>query len=117
MSFVEHPVSASEELFRVEGVRFRYREGAPWALRGVDFVLRRRRRIAFVGANGSGKTTTFFVLRDLFRRKRGASRFGARKSTPHLSSRRKSGRSSSEALGFSFKTPTTCSSPSRCSRT
>ncbi|PTQ51958.1 MAG: ATPase component CbiO of energizing module of cobalt ECF transporter [Brockia lithotrophica] len=66
MSFVEHPVSASEELFRVEGVRFRYREGAPWALRGVDFVLRRRRRIAFVGANGSGKTTTFFVLRGLF---------------------------------------------------
>ncbi|RKQ88982.1 energy-coupling factor ABC transporter ATP-binding protein [Brockia lithotrophica] len=71
VSVAEYSVALSEELFRVEGVHFRYREGSPWALRGVDFVLRRRRRVAFVGANGSGKTTTFFVLRGLFTPEKG----------------------------------------------
>ncbi len=44
------------------GVEFRYAEGGPLVLGGVDLSLDRRERLGIVGANGSGKSTLFDLM-------------------------------------------------------
>ena len=46
----------------LEGARLRYGPGGPWVLDGVDLRLDPGRRVAVVGASGSGKTTIANVL-------------------------------------------------------
>jgi ATP-binding cassette subfamily C protein CydC len=46
----------------VEGLRFRYAEGEPYALDGITFSLPQGRAFAIVGSSGGGKTTLVNVL-------------------------------------------------------
>jgi ATP-binding cassette, subfamily C, bacterial CydC len=47
---------------KLEGARARYRDDGPWVLDGVDLELSLGRRVALVGASGSGKTTIAHAL-------------------------------------------------------
>ncbi|MFE0589467.1 thiol reductant ABC exporter subunit CydC [Micromonospora echinospora] len=58
----ERPVPTAGHHVRLDGVRVRYREGAPPALDGVDLDLPAGRRIAVVGPSGAGKSTLAAVL-------------------------------------------------------
>jgi ABC-type multidrug transport system fused ATPase/permease subunit len=48
------------------GIGFRYAENRPWALRGIELVVPRGKRIALVGETGSGKSTLARLLLRLF---------------------------------------------------
>lgn len=50
---------------RLEEVRFRYLDDGPWVLDCVDLIITKGARVAFVGATGSGKSTTLDVLMGL----------------------------------------------------
>ncbi|MEU4569752.1 thiol reductant ABC exporter subunit CydC [Micromonospora sp. NPDC023956] len=58
----DRPVPAAGHHVRLDGVRVRYRDGAPPALDGVDLDLPAGRRIAVVGPSGAGKSTLAAVL-------------------------------------------------------
>jgi ATP-binding cassette subfamily C protein CydC len=47
---------------KFEKVSFRYHAKAPWALSAVDFQIPSGRRVAVIGATGSGKTTLVQLL-------------------------------------------------------
>lgn len=48
-----------------QGVGFRYEEGQPWVLQDVTFTIPKGSRVGFVGATGSGKSTTLDLLMGL----------------------------------------------------
>lgn len=50
---------------RFENVRFRYSPAAPWVLDGVNMVIPKGAKVAFVGSTGSGKSTTLDLLMGL----------------------------------------------------
>jgi thiol reductant ABC exporter CydC subunit len=62
---VEEPLSPvppeRAQVVALEGARLRY-DGGPWVLDGVDLALAPGRRVALVGASGSGKTTIARLL-------------------------------------------------------
>lgn len=53
------------EAIHFEGVRFRYSDVGPWVLDGIDFRIPKGARVGFVGATGSGKSTTLDLLMGL----------------------------------------------------
>lgn len=60
---------------QVRGVRFRYHEGAPWALDGIDLDIPAGAKVAVVGASGSGKSTLVNLLVSLYRPTEGSIRY------------------------------------------
>lgn len=50
---------------RLEGIRYRYGEGAPEVLKGVDLVIPQGAAVAFVGSSGAGKTTLLDIIMGL----------------------------------------------------
>jgi ATP-binding cassette subfamily B protein len=50
---------------RFDRVRFRYSSDGPWVLNGLDLTIAKGARIGFVGATGSGKSTTMDLLMGL----------------------------------------------------
>ena len=46
-------------------MRFRYSSDGPWVLNGLDLTIAKGARIGFVGATGSGKSTTMDLLMGL----------------------------------------------------
>lgn len=58
------PLNFHNEI-RFDNVRFRYVGDGPWVLDGLDLVIRKGARIGFVGATGSGKSTTLDLLMGL----------------------------------------------------
>lgn len=60
----------NEIIIRAENLHFDYDDGTQ-ALRGVDLEIRRGRKVAFLGANGSGKSTFFFCLNGIHRPREG----------------------------------------------
>lgn len=67
---LESPVEPTGDLrpcplqgdIRLEGLSFRYSEGAPWVLRDIDLHLRPGEKIALVGRTGAGKSTLARIL-------------------------------------------------------
>jgi ABC-type multidrug transport system fused ATPase/permease subunit len=53
------PITESIEL---RDVWFRYQDGGPWALQGINLVLRPGERVGIVGENGAGKSTFVKLL-------------------------------------------------------
>lgn len=49
----------SDTIIKAESLCFTYEDGTE-ALKGIDLEIGRGRKVAFLGANGSGKSTFFF---------------------------------------------------------
>jgi len=58
----EHAVPPLRHGIELRDVWFRYAEGGPWVLRGVDLFLPAGRTTALVGLNGAGKSTLVKLL-------------------------------------------------------
>ena len=50
---------------RFTAVRFRYSNGGPWVLNGLELTIRKGSRVGIVGTTGSGKSTTLDLLMGL----------------------------------------------------
>lgn len=50
-----------ETIIKAENITFTYEDGTQ-ALKGIDIEIKKGRKIAFLGANGSGKSTFFLCL-------------------------------------------------------
>ena len=60
---VENPLpELSEQLLRLEGVRFRYRNGSRDVLCGLNWTLEQGQYISILGKNGEGKSTLIKLL-------------------------------------------------------
>ncbi|ETK38159.1 ABC transporter ATP-binding protein, partial [Microbispora sp. ATCC PTA-5024] len=66
------PLAPLRRAVELRDVWFRYGEGAPWVLRGVDLVIPRGARIGLVGVNGAGKSTLVKLLCRMYEPERGA---------------------------------------------
>jgi len=61
---------------QIRDLRFRYAATGPWALDGIDLDLAAGRRVAVVGASGSGKTSIANVLLRFWEYQEGTIRLG-----------------------------------------
>ena len=52
----------TDVILKAENLDFSYDEGRSYALKGLSLELKRGRKIIFMGANGSGKSTFFLCL-------------------------------------------------------
>lgn len=55
-------VSRLEPLITLENVRFRYAQGEPWVIDGVNLTLRPNETAVLVGKSGCGKSTLFKII-------------------------------------------------------
>lgn len=69
----EDSSSVETDLSRIRGnitlkkVKFRYAEGEPWVLSGIDMVIPAGQSLALVGASGCGKTTLCKIIMGLLK--------------------------------------------------
>jgi ABC-type multidrug transport system fused ATPase/permease subunit len=61
-----------KESIQFQQVRFRYSESMPWVLNGLDLKIPKGARVGFVGATGSGKSTTLDLVMGLLSPTEGA---------------------------------------------
>lgn len=61
-----------KEAIQFQQVRFRYSESMPWVLNGLDLKIPKGARVGFVGATGSGKSTTLDIVMGLLSPTEGA---------------------------------------------
>ncbi len=54
--------AAVDDIIEVQGLRKRYVPGAPEAVSGIDFSVRRGEVFGLLGPNGAGKTTTIGII-------------------------------------------------------
>lgn len=59
-----------ETIIKAENIRFTYDDGTE-ALKGIDLTITKGRKVAFLGANGSGKSTFFLCLNGIHQPSRG----------------------------------------------
>lgn len=71
----ERPACAGEEVIRFEGVDFAYDEGEN-VLTDVSFSIQKGERIAVIGKNGAGKSTTAKLICGIARPQKGRIRIG-----------------------------------------
>lgn len=60
-----------EIILEASNVHFAYDEGGPHSLDGVDLKIRRGSKVAFMGANGCGKSTFFLCCNGILRPQQG----------------------------------------------
>ncbi|MFC5184287.1 ABC transporter ATP-binding protein [Actinomadura harenae] len=66
------PVPELRRGIELRDVWFRYGDGQPWVLRGIDLVVPHGRSVALVGVNGAGKSTLVKLLCRLYDPTRGS---------------------------------------------
>lgn len=59
-----------ETIIKAENIMFSYDDGTE-ALKGIDLTITKGRKVAFLGANGSGKSTFFLCLNGIHQPSRG----------------------------------------------
>lgn len=64
-----------EIILEAEDVWYSYEDDGNFALRGLDVRIKKGSRVAFVGANGSGKSTFFLCCNGILRPQKGTIRF------------------------------------------
>ncbi len=64
-----------EIILEAEDVWYSYEDDGSFALRGLDVRIKKGSRVAFVGANGSGKSTFFLCCNGILRPQKGTIRF------------------------------------------
>lgn len=67
----ENKHSGEEIILQAEDLWFTYEEGGEPSLRGVSLKMRKGAKLAFMGANGSGKSTFFLCLNGINRPDKG----------------------------------------------
>lgn len=70
-SLVPARVSSGRGLLEIEGLSFRYGEGLPLLLKGLNLRIEPGRVIAFMGPSGCGKSTLAKLLQGLYRASEG----------------------------------------------
>lgn len=60
----------SEYIMRTKGLQYTYEDGTV-ALKGIDVDIKKGKKIAFLGANGSGKSTFFLCLNGILKPQKG----------------------------------------------
>ncbi|MCI6468271.1 MULTISPECIES: energy-coupling factor ABC transporter ATP-binding protein [Faecalicatena] len=58
---------ADDIIIEAKDVCYTYEEGGPHSLNGVSLKIRRGRKVAFMGANGCGKSTFFLCCNGIYR--------------------------------------------------
>ena len=67
------PEQVSEDIIiETRDVHYSYEEGGQPSLDGVSLKIKRGKKVAFIGANGSGKSTFFMCCNGIYRPDRGA---------------------------------------------
>lgn len=61
------PCKEEGPAIEAKNVSYSYDDGKSFALRGLNLTIERRRRVAFLGANGAGKSTFFLCLNGIRR--------------------------------------------------
>ena len=61
----------TDVILKAENLDFSYDEGRSYALKGLSLELKRGRKIIFMGANGSGKSTFFLCCAGVCKPQRG----------------------------------------------
>ena len=56
-----------DSIIKAEDLYFSYDDGKSYSLKGLNLEIRRGRKVAFMGANGAGKSTFFFCLNGIHR--------------------------------------------------
>ncbi|UUZ50827.1 ATP-binding cassette domain-containing protein [Massilia sp. B-10] len=60
-------VSRLRPQIEVRNLKFRYAEGEPWVINGIDLTIPAGQNIALIGASGCGKTTLCKIILGLLR--------------------------------------------------
>ena len=84
ITYYQEKISMNEIIIKAENIHYTYEDGNE-ALKGVNLEIRRGQKIAFMGANGSGKSTFFLCLNGIHRPQTGTLSFDG---TPYDYSRR-----------------------------
>jgi len=58
------PLSWERDI-RLDGLQFRYADGGPWIIDGLDLTIVKGRRIGFIGGTGAGKSTLLDLVMGL----------------------------------------------------
>jgi len=61
-----------EKSIKLNHLKFRYREDAPWVLKGLDIEIDKGKNIGFIGVTGSGKSTLLDIIMALLHPKNGS---------------------------------------------
>lgn len=62
-------------IIEAENVHYTYEEGGPHSLNGVSLKIKRGRKVAFMGANGCGKSTFFLCCNGIYKPDSGTIRY------------------------------------------
>jgi len=61
-SALETDISRLEYTISLQNIKFRYADGEPWLLNGINLIIPAGQSIAIVGASGCGKTTLCKII-------------------------------------------------------
>ncbi len=71
-------VEKDDIIIEAKDIFYTYEEGGPHSLNGVSLKIRRGQKVAFMGANGCGKSTFFLCCNGIYRPDRGTLLFNGK---------------------------------------